>query len=39
MNEGNNNGGGNNITLNIASVSNKSDVDYLISQLENLSLS
>ena len=39
MNEGNDSGGGNNITVNIASVSNKSDVDYLISQLENLSLS
>ena len=38
MNEGSNNGG-NNITINIANVSNKSDVDYLISQMENFGLS
>ena len=38
MNEGNNKGG-NNITINIANVNNKSDIDYLISQLENLGLS
>ena len=29
----------NNITINIANVSNKSDVDYLISQMENFGLS
>ena len=39
MNEGNNNGGGNNITINIGNINNKSDADYLIKRIENLSLS
>ena len=37
MNDGNS--GGNNITINIANINNKSDADYLIKRIENLSLS